>query len=294
MKLAATSWLIRLLSLAPLKLLHLLAVPLGWLIYALPWKKHAVVQTNLKLCFPELDRRGRARLHRQHLIELFRLVLEAGVIWHWSRQRIERHLRIEGWEQVIAANDAGRGIMIITGHLGNWELLNLYVSMHLPLVVLYRAPEDTVLDRFITRPRERFGGRMIAGGSPSLRHLLTQLKSGKAAGIAADIQPKRGEGIFVPLFGHQAMTMTLANKLARRSNPAVFLAWAERRPRGRGWTLHFEPADDSIADDDALAAMTPVSLWLESAIRKAPPQYLWIYKRFSRRPEGEARLYKKK
>ncbi len=292
MKLAATSGLIRLFSLLPLSLLHRLAVPLGWLVYLLPWKKHQVIQTNLRLCFPELDNRQRNQLHRQHLVDLFRLILEAGVIWHWSERSIRRHVQTEGWEQITAARQAGRAILFVSGHLGNWELLNLFLSIHLPMVCLYRAPEDTGLDQFITQPRERFGARMVAGGSPSLRHLLAQLKARHAVGIAADIQPKRGDGVFVPLFGHQALSMTLANKLARRTGCAVFLAWAERLPNGQGWKLRFNAADQAIVAPDPVEALRPVNQWLEAAIRQAPSQYLWIYKRFGRRPDGEQKLYR--
>jgi Kdo2-lipid IVA lauroyltransferase/acyltransferase len=291
MILTPTSWLIRLLALLPLRLLHALAVPLGWLLYLVPWKKHRVIRTNLELCFPNLDMGERRRLHRRHLIELLRLSLEAGVIWHWSAERIGRHVQLDGWDPVAKAADDGHGVMLISAHLGNWELLNLFLSIHLPLATMYRAPENPVLDAFITRPRQRFGARMIAGGSPALRHLLTQLRSGKAIAIAADIQPKRGDGVFVPLFDHPALTMTLAPRLAGRTGCAVFLGWGERLPRGQGWKLHFQPADKRIGEPDPAAALQPVNDWLEQAIRQAPEQYLWIYKRFSRRPEGEPKIY---
>jgi Kdo2-lipid IVA lauroyltransferase/acyltransferase len=278
--------LIWLIGFLPLRWLHGLAIPLGWLLYWLPWNKHRVIRINLGLCFPELGERERRQLHRRHLVELFRLILEAGAIWHWSAERIEAHVELDGWEQVAAAADAGRGVMLVSAHLGNWELLNLYLSMHLPVATLYRAPGSPELDRFITQPRERFGGRMIAGGSPSLRHLLGQLKAGKATALAADIQPKRGDGVYVPLFGHPALTMTLVNKLAARTGCAVFLSWAERRPAGRGWTLHFDPAEPSVAETDAEAALGSINQWLERAIQTAPEQYLWLYKRFSRQPDG--------
>jgi Kdo2-lipid IVA lauroyltransferase/acyltransferase len=270
----------------PLRWLHGLAVPLGGLLYWLPWNKHRVIRINLGLCFPELSEAERRTLHRRHLIELWRLVLEAGAIWHWSREQIEAHVVLEGWEAVAAAAESGQGLMLVGGHVGNWELLNLWLSMHLPMATLYRAPDSPELDRFITRPRERFGARMIAGGSPSLRHLLSQLKTGRATGLAADIQPKRGDGVYVPLFGQPALTMTLVNKLAARTGCPVFLCWADRRPKGQGWILRFERADDRIGSPDPETGLTVLNQWLEQSIRSAPAQYLWLYKRFSRQPDG--------
>ncbi len=276
--------LIRLLSWLPLSLLHALAWPMGRVLYWLPWKKHAVIQTNLGLCFPELNAAQRRRLHRAYLVEQLRLVLEAGAVFHWSRERIARHVEVTGWDEVLAQAD--QGLMLVSGHIGNWELLNIWMSQQLPLATLYRAPENAALDRFMTRPRERFGGRMVPGGGPALRHLLSQLKKRQAVAVAADIQPKRGDGAFVPLFGQPALTMTLVSGLARRTDCAVFFCHALRRPGGRGWRLQFERAPDSIREPEPEAALAAMNQWLEASIREAPAQYLWLYKRFSRQPDG--------
>ncbi|MGY6630955.1 MAG: lysophospholipid acyltransferase family protein [Wenzhouxiangella sp.] len=283
--------LLRLISWLPLRWLHGLAIPLGLLTRITPWKKHRVIAVNLALCFPDLDPAERERLHRQHLVELWRGLFEAGALWHWSAERIERHL---DWPNSLALRqaNASQPVMVITGHLGNWELLNTVVGQQVKLATLYRQPQNPALDQFITAPRERFGNRMVAGGGPAMRQLLAQLRADDAVGIAADIQPKRGDGVHVPLFGQPALTMTLANRLARKTGAAVFYAWAERLPRGQGWTIHLERAGEAITDDDPAVALADMNRWLESAIRQAPAQYLWIYKRFSRQPDGR-RLYAK-
>lgn len=277
---------IRLISILPLRLLHAVAAPCGWLLYCLPWNKHRVIRINLALCFPELSTAERRRLHRQHLVELIRLVLEAGAIWYWPAEKIEAHVQLDGWEAVATAAEKEQGLILVSGHLGNWELLNLYLSMHLPVATLYRAPDNPKLDRFISEPRERFGAHMVAGGSPSLRHLLSQLKQGKATALAADIQPKRGDGLYVPLFGQPALTMTLVNKLATRTGSPVVLCWAERRRRGAGWTLRFQRAPEPISSPDPESGLQALNHWLEHSIRSNPAQYLWLYKRFSRQPDG--------
>jgi len=286
--------LIALIGVLPLRLLHRIAVPLGWLMDRFPWSRHRFIDTNLGLCFPELDQARRRRLHRDYLIELWRLSLEAGAMWCWSPGRLERHIhRDESWQLVETAAAEGRGVLLVSGHIGNWEILNLYLSRYVPMATLYRAPKSATLDKFITAPRVRFGGRMIPGGSPALRELLIQLKGGKAVGIAADIQPKEGGGVFANFFGTPALTMTLVNKLARKTGCAVIFTWAERRSDGHGWSLHFTPADEVIRDPDPVVALESMNRWLEAAIRQAPAQYLWLYKRFSRRPPGEPAIYSK-
>ena len=279
----------------PLAVLHRIAVPLGWLLGRWPWSKHAVVRRNLEACLPGLSKLQRDDLARAQRVELMRLVSEAGALVSWSGKRLERHLPVvEGWSHVEAALACGRGVLLVSGHLGNWEILNLELSRRTDMVTLYLAPEDPGLDRFITAARSRFGGRMVASGGASMRELLRQLRRGRAVGIAADIQPKSGDGVFVPLFGVPALTMTLVNRLARKTGCTVIFCRGIRLPRGQGWSLHFERAPDRIADPDPERALVCMNDWLARSILQAPGQYLWIYKRFSRRPDGEPRFYPKR
>ncbi len=282
----------RVLGLLPLRLLHALAVPLGRLLGWLPWRKHAVVRRNLEVCFPALEPPARKDLERRQRVELLRLASELGALAHWDAQRLDRHIRItQGWQHVEAALREQRGLLLVSGHLGNWEILNLEMSRRFPMTTLYLAPTDPAVDRFITRARSRFGGKMVASGGTALRQLIRQLREGGGVGIAADIQPKQGEGVFAPFFGQPALTMTLVNRLARKTGCAVVFCWAERRPRGLGWDLSFTPASSAIAGEAPAEALTEMNEWLVDSIRQAPAQYLWIYKRFSRRPPGEPRFY---
>ncbi|MEE4639974.1 MAG: lysophospholipid acyltransferase family protein [Wenzhouxiangella sp.] len=283
----------RFLGRAPLSWLHAAAVPMAWLLGRVPWNKHGVIRRNLAACFPEQPAQGRNRLAQAHRVELLRLASELGALAQWPEDRLAQHLpTVEGWEHVLAAKAAGRGVLLVTGHLGNWEILNLELSRRIDMVTLYRAPDDPSLDRFISAARTRFGGRVVASGSAAMRRMLRQLRTGGAVGIAADIQPKRGDGVFVPFFDIPALTMTLVHRLALRTGCAVIFCHALRLPRGRGWSLHFQPAPPEILDPDPACALQTMNDWLSNSIRTEPAQYLWIYKRFSRRPSSsEPRFY---
>lgn len=285
--------LTRVLSWMPLWLLHAAAVPAAGLLGLLPWTKHTVVRGNLAACFPEQSPEQRRRLAHAQRVELLRLATEIGALAHWSKKRLARHLPvIEGWEHVQAAIDRGRGVLIVSGHLGNWEILNLETSSRIDTVTLYRAPDDPALDQFISAARTRFGGRVVASGSAAMRQMLRQLRAGGAVGIAADIQPKRGDGVFVPFFNVPALTMTLVHRLARKTGCTVIFGHALRLPGGRGWALHFQPAAPEILDPDPTRALTVMNDWLAECVRSEPAQYLWIYKRFSRRPaSSDPRFY---
>jgi Kdo2-lipid IVA lauroyltransferase/acyltransferase len=283
--------LLRLLALMPLKLLHALAVPLGWLAWKLPWRKHAVIDLNLAHCFPQIDDSERRTLHRQHLVEMMRLALESGAVWYWSRRRLFRHVvSVEGWEAVEERMARGKGVLMVGAHFGNWEVLPLFVSARIPFVALYKAPKRADLDAAVTASRSRFGAQLIASGSPAMRQMLAALRRGEAIGLLADQQPKQGEGVFAPFFGVPASTMTLVNRLARKTGTPVVFAHAERII-GRGWAIRFEPADEAIAAEIPLDGIAPMHQWLETVIRRQPAQYLWSYKRFSVRPPGEPEFY---
>lgn len=284
--------LLHLLSWLPLRLLHGLAVPLAWIARLLPWRGHAVVRSNLALCFPDMDQAKRERLYRRHLVEMMRLVLESGAVWFWPRDRLQRHVRrVDGWDQVLAAADRGKGVLLVGAHFGNWEILPLWVSMQVPFTALYKAPRQPGFDERVTNSRQRFGARLIASGSPAMRRLLAGLRRGEAIGLLADQQPKQGEGVFADFFGQPALTMTLVNRLARRTGCAVLLASAQRLEHGRGWHLRFEPAGPAITDEDPARAAGAMHRWLEQEIRRNPAQYLWSYKRFSRQPDGRPSPY---
>lgn len=292
MKLLIARALIRLLALPPLGLLHALAVPLGILLNAWPSRKQAVIGTHLALAFPSLNEAELGRLKRQHWVEMARLGLETGAVWHWPAKRLLAHVpEVRGWEHVEAAQAAGRGYLMVGAHIGNWEILSLYATLRQPMASLYKAPKSPQIDRLITASRERFGGALIASGSPAMRKLLVQIRQGGGIGLLADQQPKQGEGRFVPLFGQPALTMTLVPRLARRTGCAVLLTSTRRLPNGRGWSVSVEPADPVIYRDDEQAALSTLNTWMEDQIRANPAQYLWSYKRYSIRPEGDPPMY---
>ncbi|MEE4297558.1 MAG: hypothetical protein V2J20_13180, partial [Wenzhouxiangella sp.] len=202
----------------PLRVLHSAAVPVAWLLGRLPLGKHAIVDRNLSACFPELSTHSRRQLESAQRVELVRLAAEFGALSRWSERKLNAHIHvITGWEHVEAAVQEGTGVLMVTGHLGNWEILNLYLSRRLETVTLYRPPDQPWLDEFISKIRCRFGGRVVASSSRSMRHLLGQLRKGGAVAIAADIQPKHGDGVFAPFLGVPALTMTLVHRLAHRT-----------------------------------------------------------------------------
>jgi len=287
--------LIWMLSLVPLRPLHALARPLAVLYRLRSRRKSRIVKANLALAFPQLDNKQRQQLAHDNSVEMLRLVLETGAVWHWSRQRLLAHVpRVEGQALLNEAVRDSRGLLLLGGHQGNWELLTLFTTLQLDFVGLYRAPAQAALQRAITRSRERFGGQLVASGGSAMRRLLRQLRTGGAAGILIDQAPRQGDGAFAPFFDRAALTMTLPHRLARKTGCRIIFGDCARLPRGRGWAIRYREPPAAVYSDDEAIALGAMNRTLSELIDDHRSQYLWRYKRFAPQPEGQPDPYERR
>ena len=277
----------------PLPLLHGIATLIGRLLWWLPNDQRRFAAINLARCLPELDTDARRRLLRRNLAETAKTLLELGPLWLWDGERVLGLIRgVDGEAGWQAALDEGRGAIAITPHLGAWEVAGLYLSSRCRLTTLYRPSRlGARADELIRTGRGRLGAQLVATDTRGVRRLLQALRDGRAVGILPDQDPGDEGGRFAPFFGHPANTMLLLSRLAMRSGAPVFLLYAERLPRGRGYRLHFQRLPGAIGReplDDSLAALNGA---VEQAIRRRPEQYLWSYRRFKRQPPGHPPFY---
>lgn len=285
--------LLRLLATVPLPVLYALGGVLGWLAARVPNRARQVTAVNLSLCFPEMPSPQRRRLMRRSLQETARGLLELGPLWYRPpeavgalvRETVDEHL----FDQALSR---GQGILWLAPHLGAWEVTPAYCMQRIQLNALYRPPRQPALEPLITGARERCGARLVPATAAGVRQLLRALRRGEAVGILPDQQPA-GEGVFAPFFGTPAKTMTLLPRLAGRTEATVLTAFAERLPRGRGYRLHFQAVEPGVASPDPDVAAGALNRAVEAAVRVAPEQYQWSYRRFSRRPHGGPSPYGK-
>jgi KDO2-lipid IV(A) lauroyltransferase len=139
--------------------------------------------------------------------------------------------------------------------------------------------------------RQRLGGKLAPTDVSGIKQLLKALKQGEMIGILPDQDPRKSGGVFAPLFGIQANTMTLLNRLANKSGATVLIGFAERLPWGKGYHIHLLPLPEAIGGKDIELSARVLNEGVERAIRLAPSQYQWSYKRFRTRPKGEEPLY---
>jgi KDO2-lipid IV(A) lauroyltransferase len=256
-------------------------------------RRHAEI--NLRLAFPELDEAERKRIKRGAFQNLGRLLGEISQFPWLNRDNISSIVIYEGLENYLDAVAEGRGVILLTGHIGAWELSVYAHSIYgHPMSFLARRVDNPLVERLAENYRGRYGNRSI-DKKGSVREVLKMLKSGGVVGILADLNASREEGVFCDFFGVEACTTAGVATLALRTGAVVlpgYLIWDEKAQIHR---LHFEPPVETIntgnQKEDVIANTARYTKALESIIRRHPDQWLWIHRRWKTRPEGEPEIY---
>lgn len=300
------SFLLRLVSVLPLIIIQQLGVLLGVLLWYTSSRMSKITRENIQLCFPEMSEREQHRLARRSLQETGKSILETAHAWMAPMELcMSEFVAIAGEAHVRQAVRNKRGVIFVIPHLGNWEMLNLYLGVHYPLTHMYQPSDSAELSRAILRWRQRSGTRFVPVSVAGIRSQYTRLKAGDNIGAMPDQEPAQPSGVFSSFFGQAAITSTLLPSLQQRSGAEVIIAFAQRLPRGEGFKIVFQTVTPSDPGSDPASSATgmegdrlidPQTLnnAIEMAVTGLPEQYLWSYKRFRTRPEGEPEYYQLK
>jgi len=276
----------------PVRVLHGLAWVLSNLLYFGRSHRRRITEVNLRLCLPEMSPADRARLARRSLVESGKTLFELPKLWLApTATALGLVTRVSGEHLVDEALQRGRGVILMSPHLGNWELAGLYCSHHYPMTMMYRTQRNAIVDRLMCEGRERFGGRLVTATPRGLKELLKTLNERGVIGVLPDQNPGAGTGVFVPFFGVTTYTPTFAARLVTRTGATALMVFSERLPGTHGFHLRFTPASDCLGDRTVEAGAACMNRDLERLIRSGVEQYWWSYNRFRTRPKGEPPLY---
>ena len=284
-------WTLTVLGQLPLPLLHGLGWLLGSLLWLVPNGFRAMTLRHLELCLPQRSAGERAQIARRSLIESCKAICEVPALWFGPEWRLRRWLRDEATLAKLRATLAeGKGAIMLTPHLGAWEITSLFGTQAAPITILYK-PQKGAAEAVILEGRSRLPGlKAVPTTSAGVKGLLRALKHGEMAGILPDHDPPEESGTrFAPFFGIPANTMDLVGKLAARSGAPVWFFVAERLSWGRGFRFHMERAPAGI--DDVETSPAALNQGVEACVLRLPEQYWWSYKRFRRLPPGAADPY---
>jgi KDO2-lipid IV(A) lauroyltransferase len=254
---------------------------------------------NLEIAFPEKSDDERSTILKGTFQSLGRVMAETSQFMKVSPAEIEKifdlDLDEESRELYRINKHDRRGVLITTGHLGNWEMLVFgFAAVHEPISYLARPLDNPLIEEMTQRIRTRFGNRPIDKTNSAMTAVKI-LRAGGILGALSDVNAHPKEGVFVPFFGVEACTISGPALMAMRSGAAIFPAfciWDDERGKYRfvrGSVI--EPANTGDRKADIIATTAAYTAEIEKLIRQYPDQWLWIHKRWKTRPAGETGLY---
>lgn len=251
--------------------------------------RRAVVERQVRAAFPGLGETDVQRIARESYESLGRTTIETAVLPAFSREQvIAMFSRVDGWDIVERAMAAGRGVLFVTGHLGNWELAGSFMAARgIPIEAVARRMQNPLFDRYLTETRKRIGMSVIHDAD-AVRRVPRAMRENHAVAFLVDQGAVGLASTWVPFFGRYAKTPRGPAVFALRLGAPVIFGAALRQPDGR-YVLGFEevkvqPTGDREADVDRIVAEYTATL--ERWIRRAPGQYFWHHRRWKHQRPG--------
>src|SRR5438093_8501168 len=265
--------------------------------YLLDRRHRRVGMRNLEIAFPEKPLRERRRILRASLLNLGRMAAELAHLPRLSAERLRDMVRFvdEEWWREAVSWERSTGVLVLSGHFGNWELLVFAHGMRgHPVHMVHRTIANPLLDRWLNALRARAGTRTIRKRHAA-RAVLAALHERGLLVLPFDQNSTRGLGVFVDFFGVPASTNAGLARIALRTDAPIVPAFIVREGRSARHRVHVlpilqvertgDPAEDVRRNTQRFSAV------FEDMVRRHPEQWLWMHKRWKTRPPGAPRLY---
>jgi KDO2-lipid IV(A) lauroyltransferase len=248
-----------------------------------------VAHVNLSFAFPHLSASEREVVVSGVFDSIARLLVAFAKMPDINRGSVTSWIRYEGLEHYQEAKVRGRGILVATAHLGNWELSAFaHALMTERMGVMVRPLDNPLLDRIVEERRQLSGNKLIVK-KEAARSVVRALKQNQAVGILIDQNTTPDEGVFIDFFGKKACAGVAFARLAAHTGAAVIPGFAFWEQAEQKYILRFYPPVEITGD--AEADTQRIHSVFEQLVRRYPDQWLWIHRRWKTRPPGEPLLY---
>jgi KDO2-lipid IV(A) lauroyltransferase len=286
---AVAATLLALLRILPLSLSYRCGYAVARLLDRLLPKLRKVAGRNLSMAFPELPLAEHRRITDGVFRTVGRMLVALARFPSINKQNVGEWISYEGLEHYQAAKKQGRGVLVATAHLGNWELSAFaHALMTEPMNVMIRPLDNPLVDQLVEDRRTLSGNRLIFK-KDAARSVLKALKNNEPVGILIDQNTTPSEGVFINFFGKLACAGVGFVKLAHHSQAPVIPGFAIWDEPTQHYILHFLPEVPLIGDP--ATDTQRIHTVLEDIIRQHPDQWMWIHRRWKTRPPGEPSLY---
>jgi KDO2-lipid IV(A) lauroyltransferase len=277
----------RIIGLIPTQPAAALGDALGTLWYRLDRRHRHIARANLKLAFgDQKTSREIDRLARRSFQNLGRLLFEVGWLQRLKPGEVSQHFLLEGFTPSRVA-DLRRGVLVLTGHFGNWEILPAVAAMiGFRVSIVYRPLDFAPLDRFFSFSRARFGADLIPKKNALFR-IVRALRGNRTVGILLDQNAKRDQGVFVDFFGKPVSTNKGLAQLALKTQTPVYPMFLVRQARGFKVILKDQIPLATTGDPARDVALNTrrYNRVLEEMIRRYPDQWFWVHRRWKKQPK---------
>ena len=257
---------------------------LGALAWVLLRARRRVALDNLELALPELPADERRRIARGSFHHLGRLTCDTVSAHRFDPVELCRRLTLAGWEHLETARSRGRGVLVMSAHLGSWEMAAHPVGLYAePMHVIGRPLDNPLLDQRLSGHRTRFGNATIPKRGAA-RGSLRVLRRGGVVGILIDQRVRPEEGILVPFFGAPAVTSPLLARLTLKTGAPIVPLFGHLAPGGT-YRVEFQAPIEPLegTGDEAVEELTRRCLArVEEQIRARPEHWLWLHRRWKR------------
>jgi Kdo2-lipid IVA lauroyltransferase/acyltransferase len=287
--------LIRGLGLLPRGMARQIGSAIGALAFSALPRLRRVGYRNLQIAFPHFTRKQQTALLRAEYRNLGWQLAEFCQMRKYTPGNTKPFISYDGLNHYLAAREAGQGVLILTGHLGAWELSSFYHSlMGYPMSMVIRRLDNELVDHLVNGIRCQHGNKVVHKDDFA-RGLISAMRQGETVGILMDTNMTPPQGVFVDFFATLACTASGMARVALRTGAAVlpgFLLWEES---SQSYVLHFGQQLDLIRSEDneadIVANTALFTRVLEAYIRQYPGQWLWLHRRWKTRPEGQSQIY---
>jgi KDO2-lipid IV(A) lauroyltransferase len=254
---------------------------LGRLLYHLIPRRRRIAKINLRLCFPDQSRSQRRAILKRHFESLGIMIVETGLSWWSSTDKLRKLISIEGLEHLQNSLASGKGAILLAAHFTTLEISGPMFSTFIPVYAMYRRHENPLINLLMERGRKRHLKGLIP--REDIRTLLRILKNGEVVWYATDQGYRGKQSMTVPFFGVPASANSATSRIARSSGAAVLPFVTYRLDDNKGYLLKISPPLANFPSVDPAEDALRINKIIEAQIVAHPEQYYWVHRRFKSR-----------